>query len=714
MNNQHNLSFDRRSFIKVSAVAGGGILVGVNWLAEQLRAAADSELVEPVSMNAYIQIAPDGTITIVSPNPEVGQGVKTAMPMIVAEELDADWSRVIVRQAPLDTVNFTRQVAGGSGSIKAAWTGLRTAGATARHLLVEAAAKRWGVEASSCTTEKSTVVHSSSGRRLSYGELATEAAALKAPKDVPLKPSTAFRLLGQRIPNVDNRDIFTGKKLYGSDIVREGMAVAVVARPPAFGMKLESVDDTAAKAMPGVQQVIRFGDKVAVLANTTWEAKKGRDALVLKWAMASAPESTTAQFAAMREALDKKADTPRRKDGDTEAAFAQASKIVESNYECPFLPHNAMEPLNFFADVRPDKVLLIGPTQTPERARNDVAALLKVDRNLVQVELTRQGGGFGRRLSADYAVEAAEISSLAKKPVKVIWLREDDMGGGTYRPACVYRYRAALDAQGNVTGFHIRGAGLNVGNPLRENNFPAGALAHYLADGHSLDSKVTTGPWRAPVHNFLAFAEQSFLDEVALAGGKDPVQLRLDLLDQAQKNPVGKIEYDVERFKGVIRLAAEKANWGKAKPGVFQGFSAYFSFSSYIAQVVEVVMENNLPKISRIVCAVDCGILINRSGAENQIVGGIIDGLGHAMYSQLTIKDGAAEQTNFDRYRMIRIGEAPDAEVHFVESQEAPTGLGEPGLPPLAAAFGNAVFRATGKRLRVQPFVQDGQPGMLG
>jgi isoquinoline 1-oxidoreductase beta subunit len=278
----------------------------------------------------------------------------------------------------------------------------------------------------------------------------------------------------------------------------------------------------------------------------------------------------------------------------------------------------------------------------------------------------------------------------------------------------VYRYRAALDAQGNVTGFHIRGAGLNVGNPLRENNFPAGALAHYLADGHSLDSKVTTGPWRAPVHNFLAFAEQSFLDEVALAAGKDPVQLRLDLLEQAQKNPVGKIEYDVERFKGVIRLAAEKANWGKAEPGVFQGFSAYFSFSTYIAQVVEVVMENNLPKISRIICAVDCGILINRSGAENQIVGGIIDGLGHAMYSQLTIKDGAAEQTNFDRYRMIRIGEAPDAEVHFVESQEAPTGLGEPGLPPLAAAFGNAVFRATGKRLRVQPFVQDGQPGLLG
>lgn len=712
MKNQ-TLPLDRRSFIKVSALAGGGMLVGVNWLVAQFAAGAENTL-ESASMNAFIQIAPDGTITIASPNPEVGQGVKTAMPMIVAEELDADWSKVIVKQAPLDTTNFTRQVAGGSGSIKASWTGLRTAGATARMMLIAVAAKRWGVEPESCTTEKSMVMHTPTKRSIGYGELASEAATLTPPKDVPLKAQKDFQLIGKRIPNVDNHDIFTGKKLYGADLKRPGMAVAVVARPPAFGMKLSEVDDTQAKAMPGVLQVIRFGDKVAVLANTTWEAKKGREALVLKWAASGTLENTADQSVALRELLDKKAETPRRKDGDAEMAFAKAATIVESTYECPFLPHNPMEPLNFFADVQPDKVLLIGPTQTPERARNDVATLLKIDRSLVQVEMTRQGGGFGRRLSADYAVEAAEISSLAKQPVKVIWLREDDMGGGIYRPACMYRYRAALDAQGKVIGFHVRGSGLNVGNPTRENNFPAGALSDYLAEGHNMESKVTTGPWRAPVHNFLAFAEQSFLDEVALAAGKDPVQLRLDLLDQAKQNPAGKLEYDVERFKGVIKLAAEKSNWGKPAPGVFQGFSAYFSFSSYIAQVVEIVMENNQPKISRIVCAADCGILINRSGAENQIVGGIIDGLGHAMYSQLTIKDGAPEQTNFDRYRLIRMGEAPNAEVHFVDSQEAPTGLGEPALPPLAAAFGNAVFRATGKRLRVQPFVQEGQPGLLG
>lgn len=709
--NPSTTSLDRRSFIKVSALAGGGMLIGIHRLTAQ-SAKEDASLATP--LNAFIQIAPDGTITIASPNPEIGQGVKTAMPMIVAEELDADWSTVVVQQAPLDTAHFSRQVAGGSGSIKAAWTGLREAGATARALLVLAAAQRWNVEPVSCTTHKSRVLHPASNRSLSYGELAAEAASLTPPKDVPLKSLKDFQLIGTRVANVDNAAITTGKKLFGSDLKREGMAIAVVARPPAFGYKLESVDDTQARTMPGVQQVIRFGDKVAVLANTTWEAKKGRDALVLKWTSASPAENTDTHYAQLRELLEKPGNTARRKDGNTQPAFEQAAKVIEATYECPFLPHNPMEPLNFFADVRPDQVLLIGPTQTPERARNDVANLLKIDPSLVQVEMTRQGGGFGRRLSADYAVEAAEISSLAKKPVKVIWMREDDMGGGIYRPSCAYTYRAALDAQGHISGFHVRGAGINVGNPTRENNFPAGALSNYLAEGHNLESNVTTGPWRAPVHNFLAFAEQCFLDEVAIASGKDPVQLRLELLDQAAKSPTGKVEYDVARFKGVIQLAAEKSNWGRPQPGIYQGFSAYYSFSSYVAQVVEIRLENNTPRIHRIVCAVDCGVLINRSGAENQVVGGIIDGLSHAMFGQVTIKDGVPQQTNFDTYRLMRIGEAPNAEVHFVESQEAPTGLGEPALPPFAAAYGNALFRATGQRLRIQPFIQSSQPGLPG
>lgn len=711
-----SLEFDRRSFLKVSALAGGGMLIGIQWLSERSVFSAEAaDAAANTSFNAYIRINPDGSIVIMSPNPEIGQGVKTSMPMIVAEELDADWSRVIVEQAPLDTNLYTRQVAGGSGSIRTTWNALRKAGATVRLMLVTAAAQQWQVDAGSCITENSMVKHPASGRELSYGALAAAAATLTPPDEASLKDPSAFRLLGKYIPNVDNHSIVTGAKLYGSDFKRPGMAVAVVARPPAFGMKLVSVDDAAARALPGVQQVLRFGNKVAVLANTTWEAKQGRDALKLQWAPESELENSEQHDKKLWELLEQKPGRAYRNDGDAETAFAQAARIIEASYECPFLPHNPMEPLNFFADVRPDKVELIGPTQTPERARGDVAKLLNIDASKITVQMTRQGGGFGRRLSADYAVEAAEISSLAKKPVQVVWMREDDMGGGIYRPACKYVYRAAVDAQGQITGFHLRGAGINVGNPTRENNFPAGALNNLLVEGHNLESKVTTGPWRAPVHNFLAFAEQSILDEVAAATGQDPVQMRLKLLDQAKTNPVGRIEYNPDRFKGVIQLAAEKAGWGKAQPGVFQGFSAYFSFSSYVAQVVEVVLENNQPRISRIVCAVDCGILVNRSGAENQIAGGIIDGLGHAMFSQLTLKDGAPEQTNFDRYRLIRMAEAPPSiEVHFVPSQEAPTGLGEPALPPLAAAFGNAVYRATGKRLRSQPFVKPGQTGLLG
>ncbi|MBK8654338.1 MAG: xanthine dehydrogenase family protein molybdopterin-binding subunit [Haliscomenobacter sp.] len=711
---EHQLaSFDRRSFLKVSALAGGGMLIGIQWMAGHARA-FDPAFLEGAAFNAYIKITPDGKITIQSPNPEIGQGVKTSMPMIVAEELDADWAHVVVEQAPLDTEAYTRQVAGGSGSIRASWKPLRTAGAAARMMLIAAAAEKWQVAPETCVTGASMVKHPGTNRQATYGELASLAATKTPPADPPLKKPSEFRLLGKRIANVDNHAIVIGENLFGQDLKREGMAVAVVARPPAFGLKLVSVDDSKTKSMPGVQQVVRFGNKVAVLANTTWEAKKGRDALQLQWAPEGELESTDQHDSALRALLDKAAETPRRKDGNTEPAFAQASKTVEAVYECPFLPHNAMEPLNFFADVRPDGVLMVGPTQTPESARTQIAKLLQIDQKKIRVEMTRQGGGFGRRLNTDYAVEAAEISHLAKKPVKVVWLREDDMGGGIYRPACKYRFRAALDAQGNLTAYHLRGSGINVGNPTRENNFPAGALPNLLVEGHNLESKVTTGPWRAPVHNFLGFAEQSFLDEVALAAGKDPVAFRLGLLDQAKQQPVGRQEYQADRLMGVIRLAAEKANWGQAPSGVFQGFSAYFSFSTYVAQVVEVVVTNNKPKIQRVVCAVDCGILINRSGAENQVAGAIIDGLGHAMFSQLTIKDGAPEQTNFDRYRMIRMAEAPPVEVHFVESEEAPTGLGEPALPPLAAAFANAVYRATGKRLRNQPFVQPGEPGLLG
>jgi len=702
-----SIQFDRRSFLKVTATTGGGMMLGLSWAASAAEV-AEAPFMEAMTFNAFVKISPEGVITIMSPNPECGQNIKTAMPMLVAEELDCDWSKVVVEQAGLDSSKYTRQVAGGSGSTPASWKPLRTAGATARQMLINAAAKRWSVNASECTTNNGVVLHTASGKKATYGELAAEAAKMEVPKDVPLKAIKDFKIIGQSVKAVDNKKIFTGKQEFGLDFKRAGMLYGVVARPPAFGMKIKSVNDSRTKAMPGIKQVIRFGNKVAVLGTSTWEVLKGRERLAIEWEVDTKLESSADHDAKMAELLGKPVEKPQRKDGDALAQFDGAHKVIESKFEAPFLPHAPMEPMNFFADVREDSAELIGPTQNPGSARNAAAQVLGLPQDKVSVMMTRMGGGFGRRLNADFAAEAAEVSKLAKAPVKIMWTREDDMTGGIYRPACHYIYRAALDAQGNVKGFHVRGAGLNVGNPLRENNFPAGAFEHFLAEGHNQQSNITTGPWRAPVHNFLAFAEQSFLDEIAVATGKDPVQMRLDWLAQAEKSPVGNVPYKVERFRNTIELAAKKANWGKAPAGVFQGFASYFSFNTYVAQVVEVTMEAGQPKIKRMICAVDCGVVINPEHAINQIEGGLVDGLGHAMFSNMTFKDGAPEQTNYDTYRTIKMGDTPPVEVYFVENELDPTGLGEPTLPPISAALGNAIFKATGIRLRKQPFSLNG------
>jgi len=365
-----------------------------------------------------------------------------------------------------------------------------------------------------------------------------------------------------------------------------------------------------------------------------------------------------------------------------------------------------MEPMNFFANVTPEKVELIGPTQTPARARQDTAALLGIPEDKITVQITRLGGGFGRRLKTDYVTEAAELSSIIKAPVKVIWSREDDMMGGSYRPAVRYRFRAALDASGNLVGYSLKGVGINAGNCTREDNFPSGAVDNLLIESYDHVSPITTGAWRAPITNFLAFAEQSFLDEVAQAAGKDPVQFRLDLLDKAQRKPVGAIKYDIARMQEVIRMAADKSGWGK-KTGVYQGFSVYYSHLSYVAQVCEVALEKGKPAVKKIYAVSDCGQVINTSGAQQQVMGAIVDGLGHAMYSKLTFKEGASEQKNYTNYRIIRMNEIPEVETYFVDNGKDPTGLGEPALPPTGGAVANAIFKATGKRLRNQPFIDD-------
>lgn len=662
-----------------------------------------------VDVNVFLKIGANGVVSIMSPNPEIGQNVKTSMPMIVAEELDVDWADVVVEQAPLNTEAFSRQVAGGSQSIRQSWEGLRKAGATARAMLVGAAAQSWGIEASQCTTEKGRVIHPD-GSSLGYGELASAAALLEVPEEVTFKQPSAFSIIGKSQRNVDLENIISGKPLFGLDYHREGMVYATALRPPAFGQELVDYDDTEARAVSGVLEVVRFGDKIAVLATNTWAAMKGKKALKAVWKDKADEkiENTAYHEKELSEHLDKKAEKARREDGDIEAAFAAADEVFERSYAAPFLPHNCLEPMNFFAHVTEEKADLVGPIQTPEWTRSRVADLLKRPEAEVHIDLTRMGGGFGRRLYGDFALEAAEISQLTQKPVKLVFSREDDMLAGTYRPASQYKFRAAI-REGKLDGWHLTEACFNgaMFDPM-PNNYPAGTIPNFRVDSHTLQSNISTGAWRAPYANFLAFAEQAFLDELAQHLGQDPVQFRMDLFERAKQNPVGEENnYEIDKYAGVIRLVADKSGWGKAVPGVFQGFSAYYSHNTYVAEVAEVVMKNGKPVVQKVHCAVDCGIVINPDAAINQIEGGIIDGIGHAMYGNFQFEGGRSQVQNFDQYRLIRIAEAPEIAVYFVESENDPTGLGEPSLPPAGGAVANALAAATGQRFYKQPFIEE-------
>ena len=702
------LKTNRRDFIKLAATAGGGLFLGF-----QLNESGASSMkvlntkdvaAGTIDFNSYLSISPENVITIYSPNPELGQNIKTSFPMVVAEELEADWSKVKVVQAVLDSKKYERQLTGGSGAVPHSWERLRKAGATARIMLVDAAAKRWGVSASTLTASNGMVIHPD-GRKLIYGELATEASTMAVPTEIKLKEKKDFKIIGQPIHNVDNAEMFTGKPLYGLDVYREGMLFAMIQRPTAFGMKIKSVDAAAAKAMPGIIDVVTFKNNVAVVGKSTWQVTKARKALKIEYEAEGKLESSADHDRLFKELLETKEAVVRRKDGDVDAAFKSAAKVITREYQCPFLSHSPMEPMNFFANVKADGVELVGPTQTPDMARNEVAKLLGIAPDKISLEITRLGGGFGRRLKADYVLEAAELSSIIKAPVKVIWTREDDMSGGSYRPAVRYRFDAALDASGNLIGYKLRGVGINAGNPTREDNFPSGAIDNLLIDSVEHKSPITTGAWRAPITNFLAFAEQSFIDEVAAAVNQDPIQFRLALLEKAKISPVGAIKYDIARMKGVIELAAEKSGWGKKKD-VAQGFSVYFSHRTYVAQVAEVKMTKGAPVLQKIYAVADCGVVINPLGANQQVRGGVADGLGHSLYGQLTFKDGAVEQKNFNSYRLIRMKEVPEIDVHFVDNSIDPTGLGEPALPPTGGAVANALFKATGKRLYNQPFTK--------
>ncbi len=713
---------NRRSFLKASALAGGGMVLGFNWNAMAASTSTNGAAASLHNINAFLKIAKDGTVTIMSPNPEIGQNIKTAMPMIVAEELDVDWNNVIVEQAPLDTEKFTRQLAGGSQSIRQGWKGLRMAGATARRMLLEAAANELNVPVGQLTTDAGVITHANSGNKLGYGDVASAAAALEVPAEVPLKDPKDFKIIGSSQKNVDAPKIVSGEPLYGLDIQREGMLIAMIEHAPAFGMTPKSLDASRVTEMPGIHMVFNinaapegfnrqwsdvnaFPDKVVILGDSTWEVMKAKKALKVEWEKAGEMESTESQQQAMADLLESGDARVVRNDGDPESAFNDAAKIVEATYSAPFLPHNTMEPMNFFAHVTEDHAELVGPIQTPEYLRKTVASVLDMTEDQVSIDMTRMGGGFGRRLYGNFGVEAALISKKAKAPIKLVYTREDDMTQGTYRPAYSVRYRAALDADNELTAFHVRGVGIHE-SPVFANRFPAGTVDNYLAENLVLDSNVATGAWRAPRSNFIAGAEQMFLDEVAEAAGKDPIDFRLALFERAIEDPVGeKNDYDAARYAGVLKLVKEKANWGRETKGIFRGVSAYFCHNSYVAQIADVVVKGNQPKVQKVWCAVDCGIVVNPGSALNQIEGGIVDGIGHAMYSALTIVDGVPQQNNFNSYNLIRNPQAPkEIETFFVDNGIDPTGLGEPSLPPVSAALANALAKVIGKRLYHQPF----------
>jgi isoquinoline 1-oxidoreductase beta subunit len=735
----------RRSFIKTSALAGGGIVLSFNWLGSCKMTPEEVASLpkEWFKLNGYLKIGDNGLVTIMSPNPEGGQNVKTSMPMIVADELDIDWKDVIVEQADLDTDAFTRQFIGGSQAIRRGWESLRMAGASARHVLKEAAARTWQVPLEEITTESGVLHHTPSEKSAGYGEMASAAAKILVPEEVQLKDKKDFNIIGTSRKNVDGTKIVTGKPLFGIDTEREGMLIAMIVHPPAFGLKLKSIDDSAVRNMPGIQDVFTikvfnddyettffdtrtFNEVAVIVGNCTWQVMNAKKALKMdcepienktetrdrfgsKWEQHTPAglESSTSHMAQM-EAMSNKPASVQRKDGNPKAAFKKAAKIIERTYTAPFLAHNCMEPMNFFADVKENKAELSGPLQKPEFTEQTLSARTGIPLENIEIKMTRLGGGYGRRSYAHWAIESALISQRMKAPIKLVYTREDDMTDGIYRPAYHAKFRAGLDLANNVIAFHVRAGGIPE-SPLAADRFPAGAIDNYLAEDWTIDSNLTVGSFRAPRSNFMASAEQSFLDEVAETIGKDPIDFRIELLDRAKKNPVGENnDYEADRYAAVLKLVKEKSNWGTTDPKIHRGVSAYFCHNSYAAQVLDIVMENDKPTVKKVTCALDCGIVVNPDSAKNMAEGGIVDGIGNAFFGELTFKNGEPQKKNFDTYRMIRMSESPkEIDVHFVENTIDPTGLGEPTFPPIFAALANALYQATGRRYYHQPFLSE-------
>jgi isoquinoline 1-oxidoreductase beta subunit len=714
---------NRREFLQITSAASAGLVLGVSFPSRGRSAESQSDL------GAFVQIANDNSVTLWVSKSDMGQDVRTSLPLILAEELDADWNSVRIRQAHFDP-KFGRQGTGGSSSIRTLWTPLRQAGANARAMLVAAAAAKLGADATTLTVEKG-VISAPNGKKVTFGEVAEDAAKIKLAADAKVKEPSQFRLIGKATKRLDSGDIATGKAGFGIDVKVPGMLYAAVARAPIFGAKVKSFDATKAKAVSGVKHVVPVNAKgtelpwngVAVVANSTWAALKGRDALAIEWDEGEhAGESEGSLRKQFADVVDNGKTIVTK--GDV-SGIAGAAKKVEAQYEVPFLAHAAMEPLNAVAHVKSDGTAEVWTgTQSPEWVARSTSELLGTKPEQVRVNVTMLGGGFGRRAMPDVALEAVQISKAAGAPVKVQWTREDDMQHDFYRPASLHRISAALDDSGNVTAWHHRIAAASIeaymepGTQTPHESETPGVhdmpyeVPNFRTDFAPAKSGVPRGWWRSVEHSINGFVVNSFLDELAHAGGTDPIGLRLALLPkgfvqkaEGERSPARLWPFKSDRLRAVIELAREKSGWGKPLPaGRALGFAAHSSFFSYVAQVAEVSLDaSGVPKVHKIVCAIDCGVAINPDGIRAQIEGGIVYGLAAGLGQKITMDKGRIQQSNFHDFPLLALPDMPQVEVHIVPSNEPPTGTGEPGLPPAMAAVTNAMFKLNGKRVRKLP-----------
>lgn len=729
---------DRRDFLRVTALAGGGVLLSA-YLAP-FASAAESPGTPPLpdgdfAPNAFIRIAPDGIVTIVAKNPEIGQGVKTMLPMIIADELDADWKNVRVEQAPLDTDRFENQWAGGSTATPVNWTAMRRVGAAARAMLVTAAARAWGVPEAECTTAAGFVAHAGSGRRLGYGALAAAAATVPAPTldAVRLKDPGEFRIVGSRVPGVDNHAIVTGKPLYGIDVSLPGMRYAVYEKCPVFGGTVANANLDELRALPGVRQafVVDGGADltgllggVAVVADSWWQARGARQKLRVSWNEGpTATQSSTgfAQQAAQLSQLPPQRSL--RRDGDPDAALQGAAKVVRADYFYPFIAHATMEPQNCTAHWKDGKLEIWAPSQTPQSGRALVAKTLGIAESAVTIHITRAGGGFGRRLNNDYMVEAAWIAREANGvPVKLLWTREDDIQHDFYRSAGWHYFTGGVDAGGRLVAWRNHFVSFGQGTEFARSagigptEFPARFVHDFALDASVIPSGVPTGALRAPGSNGIAFATQSFIDELAHAAGQDPVAFRIAMLADPLPEPPAQPDdrrppaFDGARMRGVLEEVAERSGWGKRSlpRGTGMGVAFHFSHRGYFAEVVQAtVARDGKLKVDQVWVVGDIGSqIINPSNAENQVQGAVLDGIAEALAQEITIERGRTVQSNFHDFPLLRIAQAPPVDVHFRVTEFPPTGLGEPALPPVVPALCNAIFAATGKRIRSLPLAR--------